>query len=148
MKENINEHDMTKKMMDIMRGGFKKILKENEANEYDRDYVIDIRPGTAEYSKQLEELKTVDASAKIIDFKIYPNEENVKLSGVYKENSTVNSGVHFNFMLNDEEPKITMQDVNLDSEFMNKLQGFFEVWKDEWLTELPKSYKPKSNDQS
>jgi hypothetical protein len=31
---------------------------------------------------------------------------------------------------------------------MNKLQGFFEVWKDEWLTELPKSYKPKSNDQS
>ena len=23
MKENINEHDMTKKMMDILRGGYK-----------------------------------------------------------------------------------------------------------------------------
>lgn len=30
MKELINEHDMTKKMMEIMRGGFKPLLKEEE----------------------------------------------------------------------------------------------------------------------
>lgn len=28
MKENINEHDMTKKMMDIIRGGHKSLIKE------------------------------------------------------------------------------------------------------------------------
>lgn len=28
MKESINEHDMTKKMMDIMRGGYKPLLNE------------------------------------------------------------------------------------------------------------------------
>ena len=28
MKERINEHDMTKRMMDIMRGGYKPLLKE------------------------------------------------------------------------------------------------------------------------
>lgn len=30
MKESINEHDMTKKMMSIMRGGYKPLLKEQE----------------------------------------------------------------------------------------------------------------------
>ena len=30
MKESINEHDMTKKMMSIMRGGYKPLLKEEE----------------------------------------------------------------------------------------------------------------------
>jgi hypothetical protein len=30
MKESINEHDMTKKMMQIMRGGYKPLLKEEE----------------------------------------------------------------------------------------------------------------------
>lgn len=30
MKENINEHDMTKKMMDIIRGGHKSLIKEVE----------------------------------------------------------------------------------------------------------------------
>jgi len=146
MKENINEHDMTKKMMDIMRGGFKKIMTENETNEYDRDYVIDVKPGTAEYNKQLQELQTVDVDVKIVDFKIYPNEQNVKLIGIYKgNNNAIDSGVHFTFNRNDEEPKITMQDVNLNSEFLTKLQQFFATWKEEWIRELESSYKPKQN---
>ena len=33
MKESINEHDMTKKMMEVMRGGYKPLLKEEEINE-------------------------------------------------------------------------------------------------------------------
>lgn len=34
MKENINEHDMTKKMMEIIRGGFKtKIIKEADESQ-------------------------------------------------------------------------------------------------------------------
>jgi len=148
MKEHINEHDMTKKMMDIIRGGFKTLLKENETDETDRDYSIDIKPGTAEYTKQLQEMQTIDASGEIIDFKIYPNDKNVTLVGVYKKTSEVDSGVHFSFVLNDEEPKITMQDVNLDSEFMTKLQGFFQNWKNEWYLELPKSYKPKTDEES
>ena len=32
MKESINEHDMTKKMMSIMRGGYKPLLKEEESD--------------------------------------------------------------------------------------------------------------------
>lgn len=35
MKESINEHDMTKKMMSIMRGGYKPLLKEQEETEVD-----------------------------------------------------------------------------------------------------------------
>ena len=34
MKENINEHDMTKKMMSIIRGGYKaKLLNEQDENK-------------------------------------------------------------------------------------------------------------------
>lgn len=143
MKENINEHDMTKKMMDIVRGGFKKLIKEDDS----REYVIDVRPSDAAYKAELAKLQTVDASAEIKEFKIYPNEKNVKLNGVFKENNdSVNSGVHFNFMVRNEEPKITMQDVNLDNEFLNKLNGFFVTWKDGWLKELPQSYKPKTDE--
>lgn len=142
MKENINEHDMTKKMMDVMRGGFKKLIGENNGDEY----VIDVKPGDAAYKAELEKIHTVDNSGRITDFKIYPNDMNVKISGVFKENNdSVNSGVHFNFMLKNDEPKITMQDVNLDSDFLTTLTGFFATWKKNWYDELRKSYKPKND---
>ena len=32
MKENINEHDMTKKMMSVIRGFNKQLIKEAETN--------------------------------------------------------------------------------------------------------------------
>jgi hypothetical protein len=38
MKESINEHDMTKKMMQIMRGGYKPLLKE-ESNMSDMEEI-------------------------------------------------------------------------------------------------------------
>ena len=37
MKESINEHDMTKKMMSIMRGGYKPLIKEEEVIDLDKD---------------------------------------------------------------------------------------------------------------
>ena len=76
MKENINEHDMTKKMMDIMRGGYKNKLI-TEADEIEKAIPIDdkdtLEPkkGDAVYSAELKKLQNiVDPSAEITNFKI------------------------------------------------------------------------------
>ena len=42
MENNINEHDMTKKMMAMIRGGFNSVLLTEESNE---TQAVDIEAG-------------------------------------------------------------------------------------------------------
>ena len=78
MKENINEHDMTKNMMKIMRGGYKsKLLVEIEdqdaslESDDQKDTLTPVK-GDAVFKEELNKLMyTVDSSAQIKLFKIY-----------------------------------------------------------------------------
>lgn len=54
MKESINEHDMTKKMMQIMRGGYKPLLKEEE--EPNMEDMEGINPNETEETKEKQGL--------------------------------------------------------------------------------------------
>lgn len=143
MKENINEHDMTKKMMDVMRGGFKNILKENLQDKEDPDYTVDVTKGTNLYNQELKELQAINTNVTIEDFKIYPNGRNgrgdVKLSGVFLyNNDSTDSGVQFTFRLSSEAAKLSMQDVQLPEKFMDKLNGYFATWQDKWNVDIEK----------
>lgn len=143
MKENINEHDMTKRMMDVMRGGFKNVLKEDIQNKQDPDFTVDIKKGMTLYNTELKELQAINANVTIDDFKIYPNGRNglgdVKLSGVFlKNNDSTDSGVNFTFRLSSEAAKLSMQDVQLPSDFIDKLNGYFATWQEKWFVDIEK----------
>ncbi len=132
MKENINEHDMTKKMMDIVRGGFKnKLITENEEDDF-----ISPTPSDAIFQDQLKKLKdVVNSSAQITNFKIYPNDMNVIIEGTFLKRATDDSGITFKMELTGRDIETSMDNIDLDSkvnEILKRLTGFYEVWQEEW----------------
>lgn len=161
MKENINEHDMTKKMMDIMRGGFKPLLKENEepvANEPITNEVVNpteandvVTPvsGDAVFNDELQKLRdTVSPRIKITSFKIYPTDENVIIDGVMEYKESEGTGITFKMSLAAGEVETTMNDIELNdniSDLLHKLKGYYENFRLEWSKKLPNEYRPKEN---
>ncbi len=131
MKENINEHDMTKKMMDIVRGGFKnKLITENEEDDF-----ISPTPSDAIFQDQLKKLQIIDSSAQITNFKIYPNDMNVIIEGTFLKRATDDSGITFKMELTGRDIETSMDNIDLDSkvnEILKRLTGFYEVWQEEW----------------
>ena len=172
MKENINEHDMTKKMMDSIRNGFKTLVTEEveeaetevdnteavagddlpepteEEEEIEKESEDTISPisGDAVFNDELKKLQdTVNASAKITNFKIYPSDDNVMIEGLFLRNENENSGIRFTMTLNAREVKLEMQGSNdLDDDvidLLKKLKGYYKVWADEWYLKLTNEYK-------
>lgn len=153
MKEKINEHDMTKKMMDIIRGDYKPLLEfvntpslgshsTTQTNTNTED-TIDVKPGDALYKEELDAIKAIEPSAYIINFKIYPNDGNngnVMMEGTCRPGPEDGTGIFFNMTLNNGEAKIEMKGLNdLDdsvSELMKQLQGYYETWCDKWYKKI------------
>lgn len=161
MKESINEHDMTKRMMDIMRGGFKPLLKENEepvanepitneeVNPTEADDVITPVAGDAVFNDELQKLRdTVSPRIKITSFKIYPTDENVIIDGVMEYKESEGTGITFKMSLAAGEVETTMNDIELNdniSDLLHKLKGYYENFRLEWSKKLPNEYRPKEN---
>lgn len=142
MKQNINEHDMTKKMMDIVRGGFKSLLKENDG----RDDTISPSPSDSVFKDELKKLQdTVDPRVKITNFKIYPSDENVIIEGTFLQRESEESGIKFKMSLAAGDIETSMNDIELDDKvslLLQKLKGYYENWVDEWALKLANEYKP------
>lgn len=161
MKESINEHDMTKRMMDIMRGGFKPLLKENEepvsnepitddmVNPNESDDVITPVAGDAVFNDELQKLRdTVSPRIKITSFKIFPTDENVIIDGVMEYKESEGTGITFKMSLAAGEVETTMNDIELNdniSVLLQKLKGYYENFRLEWSKKLPNEYRPKEN---
>lgn len=127
--EIISEHDMTKKILDFFR---KPLLKE----ETRPDDTITPVAGDAIYNQELQGLMdTVDKSARITSFKIYPSDNNVIIEGYMERRENTNSGITFKLELLAGEVKTTMEGLDLDdsiSEILNKLKGYYYKWKEDW----------------
>jgi hypothetical protein len=161
MKESINEHDMTKRMMDIMRGGFKPLLKENEepvanepitndtVNPTEADDVVTPVAGDAVFNDELQKLRdTVSPRIKITSFKIYPTDENVIIDGVMEYKESEGTGITFKMSLAAGDVETTMNDIELNdniSDLLHKLKGYYENFRLEWSKKLPNEYRPKEN---
>lgn len=139
--ENINEHDMTKKMMDIIRGGYKLI---NE-NEHQAD-TISPKQGDAVFNDELKKLQdTVDPRVKITNFKIYPMDENVVIEGTFLQREGENSGIKFKMSLAKGDIETSMVDIDLSDKvslLLTKLKGYYENWVNEWALKLANEYRP------
>jgi hypothetical protein len=148
MKENINEHDMTKKMMDVLRGGYKnRLIFEAEELAPDQDDQKDtISPvkGDAVFKDELSKLMdTVDSSAQISLFKIYPSDRNVMIEGSLLEGENDGSGIKFKMVLKKRDIETSMENVELDdnvSVILQKLKGYYQNWCDEWSRKITNEY--------
>ena len=154
MKEMINEHDMTKKMMAMVRGGYQSILKE----ETEDVKAVDIDKNMPIFKDELKKIKEIVfpiATLKSITISKQGDSKNVNMKVVFLEgdegsgvsddqtqrdnvptwvNKDNRSGVYFELDLlrgyedpivkNVSNPKLT--------EILNKLKGYYDVWATEW----------------
>jgi len=154
MKEKINEHDMTKKMMSMIRGGYKTILTE-ETNEVK---AVDIDTNTPIYKDEQKKIKEIVypiAVIKSITVSKQGDSRNVNMKVVFLEGSD-GSGVDTTSSDNDQTPTWVNQDnrsgvyfemdllrgyedpivKNVSNpklpEILNKLEGYYDVWATEW----------------
>lgn len=168
MSERINEHDMTKKMMEIMRGGYaSKLIIENDGGMAEQK-VLDIQQGDAVYNEELKKLRAINNRVDIKFFKIYTDKENsnVHMGVVYlqgpigsddgtsnpnQQNSWMNegnrSGVYFELSLLDGYKEPVVKNVsNPDlSQLLKQLPGFYQNWEDEWAVKLQDDYVGRQN---
>ena len=159
MKEIINEYDQTKKMLDIIRGGYvNKLINEEEndfgatddaVNDTESDALTDapsdennLSPvqGDAIFNEELKKLQdTVDPKVKITNFKIYPDDDNVLIEGVFLQNEGLDSGIKFKMKLEGTDVEIKINSIGLNDKVLGvlqKLKGYYENWVDDWALRI------------
>lgn len=140
-KESINEHDLTKRMIDTLRNGL--IVENNEGSD-----TISPAPTDSVYKEETKKISdAVDPRIQIIKFKIYPRDRNVEFDG------RLDSGINFFMSTKAMKLSISITDdqgqasrIFLDSELLatiQKLNGFYQNWTREWAQKLNTEYKPK-----
>lgn len=162
MKDRINEHEMTQKMMEIMRGGYKKLLSEadgqfdpssTQVNPADMDTsqqapepddVIELKPGDATYESELKlMMDVVDGSVEFTSFNIYPSDRNVVIDGYLEKQESEDSGIFFKMALTASNIETSVVDVELTdtvNEILKRLTGYYPDFEKRWKTQI-KEYK-------
>jgi len=151
MKENINEHDMTKKMMEVIRGGYRsKLITEAEEQPSedntggDQKDTISPKEGDAVFNDEYKKLsEIVDPSVEITNFKIYPVDKNAIIEG-----NILNNRAQFKMELSEDEVKVDTGTIGLNddnNEILKKFQGYFKNWKNEWAKKINTEFKQKQN---
>jgi len=151
MKEKINEHDMTKNMMNIIRSGFKvKLVTENanqgqtapSPSQGDSGDTIDVSKGDAVFNDEYKKLsEIVDPSIEITNFKIYVVDKNCVIEGTLLSNKAT-----FKMELTTDEALIDTGSIGLNddnNEILRKLQGYFKNWKNEWAKKITTEYNQR-----
>jgi hypothetical protein len=160
MKQNLNEHEMTQKMIDAIRGNHKKMLikeqdeenmgKEIRVDDDDQKDTITIKKPnepviktdaqgneTGEYGLYKKYLKAIKGalttSVKIDSFIIYTEEDYAVLSGRIVLNKENESEIEFTMVSNGD---VTINSKNITAgsnsgDINNKILGYFEIWKKE-----------------
>lgn len=140
-KNLINEHDITKRMIDVLRNP-SLIAEVDESSD-----AITPNTGDSNYADELKKFSdTVDPRMQVTKFKIYPNDREVQFEG------RLDSGINFYMSIRAMKLSISVTDDNgdaikvfVDSDLINtiqKLNGYYENWTREWAQKLATDYKP------
>lgn len=149
-REVINEHDQTKRMLDVMRYG---LIKEEQGgdemsdNEESPDTISPSKNDSVYKEEEKKLSDSVDPRVIINRFKIYPKNRDVQIDG------RLDSGINFFMSTKAMKLKVSITDDNgdaaeiyLDDELLaiiQKLNGYYENWTREWATKLNTEYKSK-----
>lgn len=154
MKDRINEHDMTKNMMEIIRGGYKsKLLKEDitptDNQDVESEDTLSPKKGDAVYNDELRKLQdTVDPRVEITNFKIYPTDGNVIIEGIFLKKEGNDTGIKFKMSLAAGDIETSMNNIDLSDKvslLLQKLKGYYENWVDEWALKLANEYNTRQD---
>lgn len=141
-KEIINEHDLTKKMIETLRGT--NLIKESEEGN---DTISPVE-GDQVYNDEAKKIADiVDPRVQITKLKIYPKDRDVQFEG------RLDSGINFSMSTKAMKLSISITDENggpknifVDKELLatlQKLNGYYDNWSREWATKLNTEYKQK-----
>lgn len=134
--ENLNEHDITKKMLNVIRENTG--VDQNGINGQDDVIELKGEERTAEEQKFRE---IIDASTQFNVFNIYPEANNVVFGGVIQGMG----GIEFQMTLEDTNGLyFTGSNIQITDEVVskiNKLKGYYDGWKTEWFQKLATEYK-------
>lgn len=134
-KEQINEHDMTKKMLDTIR---KPLITENVAPSEG----IDLS------GRELQEEQNVfkDNVTEMVEFevfKVYPQVNNVVFAGI------IESSIEWQYSYHESNGVyITTNNLQLTDELVEtvrKLKAYFGIWRANWAKKLATEYKNNNN---
>lgn len=157
MKESINEHDMTKKMMSIMRGGYKPLLKEEEEELNTTQTELDTnqenqtqglakppREGRApllQLDNSYFEMDKNDSRFKALEKALTSKVQQAKVTSLYIADPeglvingsaltfSKNSGLYFTLALSEDSILVSSENVQgkLGTEVQSKLQTFLDT---------------------
>jgi hypothetical protein len=136
--ENLNEQDITKKMLSTIRS---RSINENISNNDQEEL------SPAELSEEQTNFRnTVSPRVDFTGFKIYPKNKNVVFSGKFENMG----GLEWEFTLEDANGLyITANNVPFSDDtidMVKKLKGFYDNWADEWAQKLATEYNRTEGD--
>jgi hypothetical protein len=136
--ENLNEQDITKKMLSTIRN---RSINENVSNNDEEEL------SPAELSEEQTNFRnTVSPRVDFTGFKIYPKNKNVVFSGKFENMG----GLEWEFTLEDTNGLyITANNVPFSDDtidMVKKLKGFYDNWADEWAQKLATEYNRTEGD--
>jgi len=135
-----DEHDITKKMLNVIRENFGKVNKNLVIVEaIGGDDVIEVS-GKDRSDEEQNIRDIVDTSTVINVFNIYPKAKNVVFGGVIRGIG----GIEFQMTLEDENGLyITGNNIQITSETVRKLnllKGYYDRFRDTWFKKLTTEY--------
>jgi len=141
-KDIINEHDVTKKMIDTLRG--KSFINEaEEGNDVITPSEND--PVFKDEAKKIAD--TVDQRIQVTKLKIYPKDNDVQFEGrqVFGINFFMSTKAgKLSISITDENGRPKQMFLDKESlDIINKLEGYYKNWAIEWGKKLNTEYKQK-----
>lgn len=164
---NEDEHDKTKSMLDMLRNSSdKSSINEEEAEpleepsgeqepESQMNVVRDepseedaIEPSSEQIRDEKEKFReNIDSRVEFETFKIYPQDRNVVFAGKFQGFG----GLYWQFSLDERDGVyVSVENLQLDEdalEILQKLNGYYKNWVDEWAIKVVEEYTGQDNEE-
>ena len=145
----MNQHDETRKMLDLIRESNRKHTNNNRKvlTEQDQNASTEQELDPTEVAEEEKKFRdTVTPRVKFNKFKLYPKAQNVEFSGEFTDN-----GIEWYYSLDDSRGVYISTDLlQLRDDTLNqikKLAGYYETWSDEWANRIAEEYQNELVDE-
>jgi hypothetical protein len=146
----MNQHDETRKILDLIRENKKSVLSNSRRMLVEQDITIQEEKGELDPTELKEEEKkfrdTVTPRVKFNKFKLYPEAQNVEFSGEFTD-----SRIEWYYSLDDTQGVyITTDLLQLRDDTLKQIQklvGYYKTWAEEWANRIAEEYENLESDE-
>jgi len=145
----MNQHDETRKILDLIRESRKTPLNSNKKiiTEQDINVQQEKELDPTEYAEEEKKFRdTVTPRVKFNKFKLYPQAQNVEFSGEFTDNR-----IEWFYSLDDSQGVyITTDLLQLRDDTLKQIQklvGYYKTWSEEWANRIAEEYENEVVDE-